>query len=310
MDREKQDRIRKQCLVGVDFGGTAIKIGEIQGGKVLQSTVIDTRSERGPTAVMDAIAAGVKKLVPSPSGLGLAIPGEVDDDGRIWRLPNVPGFEGMNIAAELEDRLECSIFVENDATAAALGEALFGHGLQHRSFLMVTMGTGIGGGLVLEGKVRRGRYGFTGEIGHVLVDSSEDAWLCSCGCYGCMEAYAGTKGLLRKFRELGGSGTEVRDIAESARLGEAAGCQSFEMMGWALGTGLATIQNVLDLDAIVFAGGVSKSFDLIISPLRTALKARAFSEPLGEVPLLVSDVGSKVGLVGAACLVIQGSQPV
>ncbi len=308
MGTDNENGAIEQCPVGVDFGGTCIKAGRVQNGQVVQSTVVDTRADRGPEAVTDAIAAAVKELTPSPPGVGLAIPGEADAEGRIWRLPNVSGFEGVNIAAGLQKRLGCPVVVENDATAAALGENLFGHGRMYRSFLMVTLGTGIGGGLVIGGQVRRGTYGFAGEIGHVLVDSCDGAWLCSCGCTGCMEAYAGTKGILRKFTELGGRGTEIRNVAQSARCGETAGCKTFEMMGWALGAGLSTIQNVLDLEAIVFTGGVSQSFDLISAPLRAALKARVFAAPLGTIPLLPSEIGACAGLVGAACLVAQSRQ--
>jgi glucokinase len=137
----------------------------------------------------------------------------------------------------------------------------------------------------------------------VLLDRSPDAWLCNCGLYGCLEAYAGTKALLRRFGELGGSALEVRDIALAARRGERAGIETFEMMGRALGQAVASVQNLLDLDAIVFTGGISASFDLIEPSLRQALQERAFAPPLAAVPLLVSELGDKAVVVGAAHLV-------
>jgi glucokinase len=232
----------------------------------------------------------------------LAIPGEVDATGRCWRLPNVPGFEGVQIAGELSARLGCPVYVENDATTAAYAELLFGHGRQYPSLAMLTLGTGIGGGVVIDGRVRRGRYGFAGEIGHIPIDRSAGAWPCGCGQRGCLEAYAGSRAVLRVFTELGGVGAEIKDVAESARRGERAGLEAFEMMARALGDGVTALENVLDLDAIVFSGGISASFDLIEPTLRESVRARAFAPPLAEVPLLVSELGERAGVVGAAYL--------
>jgi len=167
---------------------------------------------------------------------------------------------------------------------------------------MITLGTGIGGGLVIGGQLYPGSNGFAGEIGHINIDPSPEAPQCGCGKAGCMETYAGTAALLRKYAELGGQATEIREIADAARRGEAAGAQTFEMMGEALGRGLATIQNVLDLNALIFSGGISSSFDLIEPSLRTALRRHSFAEPPAEVPLVVSELGPTAGVVGAAHL--------
>jgi glucokinase len=289
-------------LIGVDFGGTSVKAGVVEGGEVVRSTAAATRLDTGPKDVLDAIANTVLALTPRPEAVGVAIPGEVNAEGRCWRLANVPGFEGVPIGEELAKRLGCPIAVENDATAAALGEQLYGHGRDNPSFLMVTLGTGIGGGLVLGHQLYPGSNGFAAEIGHNNVDSSSEAPLCACGQRGCIEAFAGTKALLRRFQELGGSATEVLPISVSARRGEPAGLETFEMMGSALGRGIAVIQNVLDLNAVVFSGGVSASFDLIEPSIRAALRANVFGKPAGEVPLLVSELGERAGVIGAAHL--------
>jgi glucokinase len=289
-------------LIGVDFGGTSVKAGVVEGGEVVRSTAAATRLDTGPKDVLDAIANTVLALTPRPEAVGVAIPGEVNAEGRCWRLANVPGFEGVPIGEELAKRLGCPIAVENDATAAALGEQLYGHGRDNPSFLMVTLGTGIGGGLVLGHQLYPGSNGFAAEIGHNNVDSSSEAPLCACGQRGCIEAFAGTKALLRRFQELGGSATEVLPISVSARRGEPVGLETFEMMGIALGRGIAVIQNVLDLNAVVFSGGVSASFDLIEPSIRAALRANVFGKPAGEVPLLVSELGERAGVIGAAHL--------
>lgn len=288
--------------VGVDFGGTQIKAALVQGGTVQQSLTIDTPDGANPGEVIDLIAGAVTRLAPKPDAFGIAIPGEVDSNGKVWRLPNVPGFESVNLAAELAERTGARVTVENDGTTAAFAESLFGHGRQHKSFLMVTLGTGIGGGLVVCETLVRGSHGFGAEIGHIPIDSAPDAWKCGCGERGCVEAYAGTRGLLKRYRQLGKDADEVSDIAEAARQGEQAARDVFDFMGRALGRAFVAVQNILDLDAFVFTGGISASFDLIEPSLRAALRERAFAEPLGEVPLLVSDLGSRAGVVGAANL--------
>ncbi len=285
--------------VGIDWGGTLIKAAVVDGANVRAHASIETNASHGAPAVLDAIAALVRGLAPSPEFAGTAIPGEVRPDGRCWRLPNVPGFEDVNIGAELSRRLGCPVGVENDATAAALAERLYGWGNKYKSFLLVTLGTGVGGGVVLDGNLRRGSNGFAGEIGHVLVDASPTAWPCGCGRLGCIEAYAGKAGLLRKYREVGGHASTAREIAEhGGEKGEAV----WRMMGSMLGSALGSINNTLDLDAIVFTGGISNSFALIEPHVRAALKLRVFAPPLAELPLLTSQLGEHAGVIGAAHL--------
>jgi len=299
-------------MIGVDFGGTRIKVAVVDGAVIERSADLATPKGAQPLEILDAIANQVHELDSRPDAVGLAIPGEVDPSGKVWRLPNVPDFAGVEMARELGERLGCPVTIENDGTAAALAEALFGHGRDHASFMMLTLGTGIGGGLVLGGSPQRGSHGFAAEVGHVGIGrgpirGGSEEWQCGCGRQGCMEAYAGTAGLLRRFAELGGHATEIREIAESARRGEDAGRLVFEGMGEALGLGITTMQNLLDLDAFVFTGGISRSFDLIEPALRRSLREHAFARVLSEVPLLLSDLEERAGVIGAAHLPAQFS---
>ncbi|HEY1955948.1 MAG TPA: ROK family protein [Polyangiaceae bacterium] len=287
-------------MIGIDFGGTRIKAGLVDGASIVAAESVETHGS--PDEVLDAIAALARKLDPKPQSVGVAIPGECDDAGRCYRLPNVHGFEGVPIAAELAERIGCPVGVENDATTAALGESLYGHGREHPSFVMVTLGTGIGGGVVTERRLHRGAHGFGGEIGHLPIDRAPNAPVCGCGLRGCVEAFAGTHALLARYRDLGGTCSEIRDIADAARRGDERAKRVFDEMGESLGWMLTAVQNTLDLDAIVFSGGVSKSFDLVEPSLRRLLRARAHAKPLGEIPLLVSALGDRAGIVGAAHL--------
>src|SRR5690606_4738267 len=141
------------------------------------------------------------------------------------------------------------------------------------------------------------------EIGHIPIDSSADAWPCGCGQRGCVEAYAGTEGLLRTYAALGGHAEAPIEVAEAAEQGDAAALETFARVGHAVARVLTTVQNMLDLQAIVFGGGFSASFQLIEPALRASLVARAHGPPLGAVPLLTCELDARAGLVGAAHLV-------
>ncbi len=288
-------------MIGVDFGGTRIKIASVNGAEILEARSLPTDKTKEPLALLRDIADTVRELDPQPASVGFAIAGEVDPSGRCWRLPNVPGFEGVAIQDELSALLGCPVSVDNDATTAALAELRFGHGRRYSSFLMLALGTGVGGGVVIDGMLRRGANGFAGELGHIAIHHPESR-PCGCGETGCLEAYVGTVALKRKFEELGGKATEIRDIAESARAGESSGKAVFEMMGEILAMGIRSLQNVLDVDAIVFTGGISAAFDLFEPACRRTLLEHSFARPLGEVPLLVSELGDSAGTIGAAQL--------
>lgn len=289
-------------VIGIDMGGTTVKIARVDGARVVEATSVPSDSSGGPLPLLDSIAGGVRELDPNPVAVGFAIPGEVDEQGRCYRLPNVAGFEGVAVRAEMEARLGCPVRIDNDATVAALAELHFGHGREHPSFLLLTLGTGLGGGVAIDGKLRRGRHGFAGELGHIPLHR-EGAWPCVCGQIGCFETYVGTRALKREFAARGGKADEVSEIAEAARRGDAAAIAAFDCMGEALGDGIRSLQAVLDVDAIVFSGGISHAFDLFERSCREALRERAFGPPLAEVPLLVSALGSDAGQVGAALLV-------
>ena len=289
-------------LIGVDFSNAVIKAGIVEQGRVLRSMIADTPSAAEPAEILDTIARVVGALSKHPDAVGIAIPGEVNTDGRCWRLPNTRGFEGVRIAEEISNRLRCPIAVENRATTAALAEQLYGHGQRHQTFLLVSLETGIGGGLVIGRQLYPGSNGFGAEIGHICVDTSPDAPLCACGQRGCVEAFAGTRAVLRKFSELGGKALELSAVASSARRAEWIGVLAFETMGRALGRALATVQNFLDLGAVVFAGSAALHFDLIEPYVREELRLKAFAPPLAAVELLVSELGESAGVIGAAHL--------
>lgn len=287
-------------MIGVGFDGRQIRAGKVEKGRVVKQSQSEVKSSQ-PKDILDSIAAAALKLERSPESVGVAIPGVVDPQGLCWRFPNVPAFKGVHIGRELTRRIRCTVAVENRATAAALGERMYGHGRRHPSFLVVTLGVGIGGGLVIGHRLYPGAYGFAAEFGHVPVESEAKAWACRCGLRGCLEAYAGSRGLLRGFLEEGCKADDPSHIVVSARAG-GPGMKTLSRMGTALGKALANIQNILDLSAIVFAEGLSTAFDLIEPSLREQLRISTYALPLAEVPLLVSELGDQAGILGAAHL--------
>jgi glucokinase len=274
----------------------------VEQGVVGSSLSADISMDSRPPEILDTVARLVRSLVSKPEAVGLAIPGQVNVHGLCWRLPNVPAFEGVAIAEELGNRLDCPIAVENRATAAALAERLYGHGRVHPSFLLVTLGTGVGGGLVIGHQLNPGTNGFGGELGHLCVDASPDAPLCGCGHRGCLEALLGARAVLRLFSELGGQALLLSQVVASARRGDFAGVKTLRQVGEALGWGLAFVQNLLDLNAIVLTGPLSVAFDLLEPAVREELRARSFSPLLAEVPVLCSNLGDTAAVIGAAYL--------
>ena len=288
--------------IGLDIGGTKVL------GVVLDAYGQVVREERlaSPHTGLEALVATgasiVKQLDAEGVAVGVGAAGLVDRQGIVRYAPNLPNVRDAPLREALAAATGHRVVVDNDASVATLGEVTYGAAVGRRDVLLVTLGTGIGGGLVLGHQLYPGANGFAAEVGHMKVDSSPDAPLCACGQRGCVETFAGTRALLREYARQGGHASEVLPIAVSARRGEPAGVKTFEMMGTALGRLLANIQNLLDLNAVVFSGGISASFDLLEPFVRGALRAQAFSPPLAEVPLLVSELGERAGVIGAAHL--------
>jgi predicted NBD/HSP70 family sugar kinase len=293
---------RRTMLIGVDFSGPTLSSGVVERGAVVRTRSAEVAPGLNPGQILDLVAREVRRLAETPEAVGLAIPGQVNEQGRCWRLPNVPAFEGLPIAEELSIRLDCPVAVENRATAAALAERMYGHGRAHPSFILVTLGAGVGGGVVIGHQLNPGTHGFGGEIGHICVDASQSAPICSCGKRGCLEAFIGARAVLSRFTDLGGQGLLLSQVVTSARRGELAGVRTLEAVGESLGWGLAFVQNLLDLNGIVLTGPLAAAFDLLEGGVRQELRKRAFSPLLAEVPILLSDLGEAAGILGAAYL--------
>jgi glucokinase len=305
---------------GVDVGGTKIAGGVIdEVGTVLEEYRVESPATDAE-AIEDAIAGLVKELASRHriEAVGVGAAGYVDKSRAVVMFaPNI-AWRDVDLKSELEDRVDLPVVIENDANAAAWGEFRFGAGADVDDLLLVTVGTGVGGGLVLDGELYRGAFGFGAEIGHMRV--VPDGILCGCGNHGCLEQYGSGSALVREARNAarGGSllardlldraGGDVEGITgplitEAARDGDPFAAEQLAQTGFFLGEGIASLTAVLDPAVVVIGGGVSEADDLLIGPIRAAFSAQLTGR--GHRPVLEirkARLGNRAGLIGAADL--------
>jgi glucokinase len=308
-------------VIGIDLGGTNCR-GALAtpAGELLGARHMPTHGEEGRDAFLKRFLAFCRQLMDEAGqrglrvdGLGLGAPGIVTPDGRICASPNLKFLEGFPFAEFLHDRLQVPTTVVNDASAVALGEAVFGAGREHASFLVVTLGTGVGGALFLDGRLWQGVDGSTGEVGHVAVESRGRP--CRCGSHGCLEQYASAGGIALNYLEECSSLSGTADssarspselstalLARLAREGDRAARNAFHRAGRYLGQAVAGIVNLLNLEAVILTGGVSASYDLLEGALRDELDERAFAVNARRVRLMRGQLGDSAGILGAASL--------
>lgn len=304
-----------RAVAGVDLGGTNITVGLVEDDfRVVDDTKVST--PHGPGPVVDAIVAGVRELGADVVAVGVGAPGPVSD-GVVLTAPNLPGWGGpVPLAQELQEALGLPVEVENDATAGTVGEWRAGAGRGSDHLLGVWLGTGVGGGLVLDGRPYRGASGGAGELGHVPIRL--DGAQCGCGLRGCVEAYAGRASMERTVRLAAEAGrpTTMLEIAAGA------GRQRLTAKVWAkalddddplavavfgeavaaVGAGIASAVNLLDLDRVVLGGGLTERFGKrLTGRILGATRAHLL---VADKPLQVvaAELGDHSGMVGAAAL--------
>lgn len=308
--------------IGIDVGGTKILGGVVDpSGRVLAKARRDTPGSGG-LDLLSAIANVAKELARDRKivAMGLSIAGFVSSDrSTMLATPNISGLDGVNLQAPLEEAIQLPVHIENDANAAAWGEAIFGAGRGCNQLMMLTIGTGIGGGIVIDGELYRGADGTAAEFGHIRM--VPDGLRCGCGRNGCLEQYASGNALLRYARDEArqrpgtanqllalGDGTpegiQGSHVTQAALQGDAAGLAAFaEVADW-LGSGLASLSVVLDPERIVIGGGVIAAGEVLLEPMRAALLR--YLPYAGKYPLpkiVPAALGNDAGLVGVADLV-------
>jgi len=307
-----------EYAAGVDFGGTSAKIGLIgRDGAVLARETVPIDSRADFDGVMRPVAEKLKALVSRRPGTdrlivaGIGMPGFIEKQAGIvvGGAENIPCFQGRSPQDSISRALGVPAFSENDATSAAAGELIFGAGRKLSSFLLITLGTAIGGGLVLEGRVYRGSRGFAGEVGHLCVVA--DGLQCNCGSRGCFEQYASGTAMVRTYREkLRKRGVEdlaatPKTIADRARSGDAPARETIEEAGRYIAQALGSILNVLDLEACLVGGGVAEAGDILLEPVRQRLPDYCWPEIAKGMRVLRAELGNDAGILGAAAQALE-----
>ena len=302
--------MKENTLVyGVDVGGTTIKFGLLDGrGNLLHRSSIPTDTSEQGKNILPQIAHWIRRQdVPfrEIAGVGLGVPGPVRPDGTVNRCVNL-GWGVGPAAAELSQLLDgVPVRVANDANAAALGERWLGAGRNMDSLLLVTLGTGVGGGLVLHGEMVTGAHGSAGEIGHMTVNPGETQ-PCSCGKRGGLEQYASAGGIVRRAQAAGLRVESATDVSDLAAWGNERAQGALKKAGRLLGLALSNAACLVDVDGILLGGGVAAAGEALLSPVRDAFYANVFHAAAGTQVALAS-LGNDAGMYGAARLAL-GSQ--
>lgn len=292
----------KNISVGIDVGGTFTKIGLVApNGDVLRSVQISTEPFKGPANFARRVAAIVKAWNFGSVGLGLA--GGVDaKTGTLLFVPNLKGWSGFSFKKAFAKSLSVPVVVDNDANVAVWGGYKVALKGRPRTVIGVTLGTGVGGGLVIDGRLHRGATGSAGEIGHMTLELSGPR--CHCGRCGCLEAYAGSYGIQRLAKKLmrrPPSPLMPKSVADAALDGDAGARKVWDKVGTRLGQGLASLILVLNPDAVLLLGGVARAGKLVLDPIRRVFAAHPFREPFRKVDLS-APTDRDWGVVGAALL--------
>ena len=309
----------------VDLGGTKIIAAVVlPDGKIISRNYCLTMADKGPEAVSDRILSAVDKAIaqaklktPELIGIGVAAAGILDTNrGIVTTSPNLPNWRNVPLRDILADKLGVVTYMINDASAAALGEHRFGAGKGFDNIVYLTVSTGIGGGIVINGELYSGADGCAGELGHMTVEA--DGPRCHCGNFGCLEALAsgwavakaaikcindGEKSSIVELVDGRLENITAETVAMAARRGDRMAADIVAEAAKYLGIGLANLVNIFNPELIVISGGLSKMGDMLLKPARKVLKERAFQLPADTVRVVRSRLGSNAGIIGAAAYV-------
>ena len=308
--------------IGIDVGGTNVKIALVSDkGKIIYSNSIPTRAEMGYEYTINSMKDAIRDLLKETKmkaedieGMGFGFPGQIDCKKGVVRLaPNIPGWVNVPIASIMEKEFGIPTRVDNDVRTAAFGELTYGEGVGCENLVCITVGTGIGSGLVINGKLVRGADNAAGEIGHIKLNM-QGGPLCGCGDRGCLEAYASGPSIVAMAEEYirGGKSTKYRELANpditpyvvavAAKEGDPVAKQIFRIMGEYIGMGLTSVVNLLNPEKIIIGGGVADAGDILLDPIRETIAKRAMTIQK-NVQVVPAQLGNTAGVIGASLLI-------
>ncbi len=288
-------------VLGIDLGGTAIKLGRFnQDGTCLQSLSVATPQPATPEAVLEVMVDAIAQLDPAHKSIaiGVGTPGPADAAGRVARVAiNLDNWHDVPLADWLEAKTGRPTTIANDANCAGLGEAWLGGGRRFRNLILLTLGTGVGGAIILDGKLFIGHQGAAGELG--LITLNPDGPPCNSGNQGSLEQYVSVPAIRRR------TGLEPAELGALAQAGDTKALTFWQSYGEYLGAGLASLVYVLTPEAIVIGGGVSASAEFFLPAVQAEISRRVLSASRAGLQLLTAELGNQAGMVGAAKLAFQ-----
>lgn len=309
----------KKYAVGVDIGGTTVKLGLFdQGGQVLEKWEIPTVKEDQGSHILPDIAASIKEKtalmnidLSDIQGVGVGAPGPVDNEGTIYKAVNL-GWDVFNISQVLGSYLNLPVKAANDANVAAFGEMWQGGGKGHDNIVAVTLGTGVGGGIIVNGSILTGATGAGGEIGHIHIEDNEPE-TCGCQNHGCLEQYASATGVVRLARRrleqdqepsvLRSGELSAKAVWDAVKAGDRVAVQVAERFGEYLGKGLAAVAAVANPEVFVIGGGVSKAGTILFDYIRPTYEKYVF-HGCRNAEFALATLGNDAGIFGAAALIL------
>jgi len=310
----------KVNVVAVDLGGTHIRAALInEKGEILARTRRETLAQEGPEAVIGRIETCIRDVARGTEAISIAAPGPLDPwKGIIHQAPNLPGWRDVPLADILHCAFKVPVYLNNDANLAALGEHRFGAGRGANDLIYLTISTGIGGGIINQGRLLMGAQGFAGEVGHMILEPEGPP--CGCGGRGHLEALASGPAIARRAVEEMEKGTETsitrlvegelskvtaKVVAQAAQEGDPLANSIFKEAGFYIGLGIANLLHILNLQLVILGGGVSKAGDLLFDPIRATVKARTMPSYQEGLRIVPAALGGDVGLLGAAASVLK-----
>lgn len=308
----------KKYGFGVDVGGTTCKIGLFDmSGVILEKWEIKTNTENNGAAILDDVAAAVLGKMEEKGidkedvqGIGLGVPGPVDNEGTVHKCVNL-GWGIINVEKELSEKTGLAVKAGNDANVAALGEMWQGGGKGHENVVMITLGTGVGGGIIVGGKIIAGVHGAGGELGHIHMNDDETD-CCGCGKKGCLEQYASATGIVRMAKKklqdetrttklTGFDPLTAKDIFDVAKEGDEVALELVDKLCTMLGTAMANVADVVDPEIFVIGGGVSRAGDILIQGIQKKYEEKVF-HACRETKVTLATLGNDAGMYGCVRL--------
>jgi glucokinase len=288
-------------VIGIDIGGTAIKLGRfLQDGTCVRSHQVPTPQPQTPEAILATLIEAIAVLDPDQSALGIGVgtPGPADASGRIAKIAiNLPGWRDIPLADWLEAKTQRPTWLENDANCAGLGEVWLGAGRPFQSLILLTLGTGVGGAVILQGQLFRGGYGAGGELGLITLNPRGPA--CNSGNQGSLEQFVSARAIRRLM------GCDPHILGEKAQAGDSAALQFWQHYGQNLGAGLASLIYIFTPEAVVIGGGISASAPFFFPAMQAEVERRVLPTSRQNLKIVKAQLGGQAGMVGAARLAWQ-----